>query len=518
MFTAWLLPNLGAISAGVASYVALPTGWHTLSVGSNALRYLVPVVLLTPVTALMGATLTLLIRFVVSNEIQQAGLRIGLLYGFNTAGAALGCLATDLLLIPRLGLLATQCAATLGNFVAALAALLLARSLLPSAGTTEPSDAAPLSAAPTQSSDAAPDSPARAARVLFAACLAVLLAGAVGMGMEIVWFRYLISLLGAYREVFSLLLGMILIGIWGGSTLAGLLERRYGRPALLFAVAQCSLVVTCAVPLMLLTRGGLSNWMHASWQHFSSAPFWTRSLAEVALAELIPIALVTAVPACMMGMSFPLANAVVQQQSSHVGRRAGLLYASNTTGAVLGALLSGFWLLPQAGTQLSVLVWLSCSLLAVLPLALLDTSRSARITFTTTAVLATFVLIAWIRLPSNWLVDQTIPPDAKGEQILAASEGVGETIVIAKSPRGTRLITNGHDMSATSILGQRYMRLFSHLPLLQAPQASDALVICYGVGNTLNATLLHPQLQRVHLVDISAHVLQHAHHFEDVNG
>jgi predicted membrane-bound spermidine synthase len=518
LLTALVLPHMGPVSAAVSSYVVGGDGWHALSLGSNVLRYLVPVVLLTPVTALMGATLTLLIRFVVWNEIEQAGLRIGLLYGFNTAGAALGCLATDLLLIPQFGLLATQVLASLGNVAAGLGALWVAVQVErgPLVETSEPDSEVCRELAPTAPGAA---STAWANSVLRAALLAVLLSGAVGMGMEIVWFRYLISMLGGFREVFSLLLGTILIGMWLGSLLAGILSRRFRNAVTLYALAQVVLITASAVPLMLLTRTGLVRWLRASWSSFRESPGWLQAIAEITLVDLVPIVGATALPAVMMGMTFPLANAVVQDQASSVGRRAGVIYGANTLGAVLGALASGFWLLPHFGTQISVVIWFCCSLLSLVPLFFAArVSRGSGITVGTSAFVAVSVILLWFRLPADWLVVQSIPAEVKNEQILATSEGIGETIVISRGPDSTTLITNGHKMSATRIDAQRYMRLFSHLPLLQAPQARDALVICFGVGNTLNATLQHPQVQRVDMVDISAHVLSHARYFEAING
>ena len=50
---------------------------------------------------------------------------------------------------------------------------------------------------------------------------AIFLSGCAGMGMEILWFRHLISALGAHRATFSLLLSVILAGIWIGSTVGG---------------------------------------------------------------------------------------------------------------------------------------------------------------------------------------------------------------------------------------------------------------------------------------------------------
>jgi predicted membrane-bound spermidine synthase len=518
LLTALVLPHLGPVSAAVSKYEVTANGWHTLSLGSNLLRYLVPVVLLTPVTALMGATLTLLIRFVVYNEIEHAGLRIGLLYGFNTAGAALGCLATDLVLIPLLGLLATQLLASIGNIAVGLLALRMARQLERNAHATSSEGSNDTEQVPPGTPEPSALAPWTNA-TLWGAMLAVLLSGAVGMGMEIVWFRYLISMLGGFREVFSLLLGTILVGMWLGASLAGILSRRFGNAVTLYGLAQTLLILSSAVPLMLLTRTGLLDWVNEWWSTFRGASGWLQSIAETTLMELIPIVGVTALPAVMMGMTFPLANAVVQDEATSVGRRAGVLYGANTLGAVLGALASGFWLLPNFGTQSSVSIWFCCSLLSLLPLFVVArASRRSRLTLGVAGAVALSAIALWLRLPADWLLVQSIPPDAKDDQILATSEGIGETIVISRGTHDLTLITNGHNMSATTISGQRYMRLFSHLPLLQAPQARDALVICFGVGNTLNATLLHRQLRRVDLVDISAHVLRHAHYFEPVNG
>ncbi|MBW2458652.1 MAG: hypothetical protein JRI68_29410 [Deltaproteobacteria bacterium] len=73
-------------------------------------------------------------------------------------------------------------------------------------------------------------------------------------------------------------------------------------------------------------------------------------------------------------------------------------------------------------------------------------------------------------------------------------------------------------MSGTSPTSQRYMRAFVHLPLLQMAQPKRALVICFGVGNTLHAASLHPSMERLEVADLSRHVLHHASFFEAANG
>ena len=75
-------------------------------------------------------------------------------------------------------------------------------------------------------------------------------------------------------------------------------------------------------------------------------------------------------PALVMGFTFPLANAVVQHAERPVGRRAGVLYFSNTLGAVCGSLAAGFVLLPTMGIQASATVLTIAAALTVVPLYL----------------------------------------------------------------------------------------------------------------------------------------------------
>ncbi len=91
-----------------------------------------------------------------------------------------------------------------------------------------------------------------------------------------------------------------------------------------------------------------------------------------ALAELWfnakPMLVEVAIPALLMGFSFPLANAIIQHAERSVGRRAGILYLANTAGAVLGSLAAGFVLLPMLGLQSSTTILMSVAVLAVVPL------------------------------------------------------------------------------------------------------------------------------------------------------
>jgi spermidine synthase len=126
------LPHLDRLSVLATSYRVGENGWYVLTPGSYAARLAIALTLLTPITLLMGGTLTLLIRYLVRAEVQFESRRIALLYAVNTAGAAAGCFLTDFALVPAWGLMKTQLIAVAFNALAGVGAVALGKSQIPS--------------------------------------------------------------------------------------------------------------------------------------------------------------------------------------------------------------------------------------------------------------------------------------------------------------------------------------------------------------------------------------------------
>jgi len=521
---ALLLPRLAPLAAQVSHYVPDETGFQRLSAASSFARYAIAAALLAPITLLMGATLTLLIRYTVGRDVDAAGWRISFLYAANTAGAALGCLLTDTALVPAFGLFGTQALAVGLNVVAGAGALALARA-----------DRSPRPAPLAAETGGEPPGPSggrwRAAAAFTG--LALGLTGFASMGMQVVWFRHLVSVHGSLRTTFSMLLFVILTGIWTGSLIGSVCDRRLRRPLALFAMVIALFVVSAL--------GALAHFdayqvmLHRSALFLRSPPQTDFGWALANhWAVLRPALLVVGLPILFLGAAFPLANAHVQRLAASVGRRAGALYLANTAGAVAGSLAAGFLLLPALGTQRATLVVVAAALLAVAALLCAQWSERA-VSLRSSAVFAACFalplagLVAWARLPADFLLRHSLihlSQSADGRlgvsadealRPLALREGVNETIAVMQYPDLSRgLFTNGHSMSNNSIDAQRYMRAFSHIPLLIHERPRTAMVMCFGVGNTLHSALLHP-LERVDLVDLSEDVLAHAHFFSETN-
>ena len=513
-----LLPNLGPLSAKLSSYVREPNGWYVLSTTWYVAQLGITAVLLTPITLLMGGTLTLLVRYLVRRDVRADGWRIAVLYGVNTGGAALGCFLTDFTLVPAIGLRGTQVTAVAINLLAAAGAFLVARAR---------SDAA------ERRSTGARGTPVQHARsadtqdtpfVTATMGVALAMSGFAAMGMEIVWFRHFSILLGGFRAVFSLLLTIVLLGIGAGSMVSAWLQRRGLPPASSLMFVQALFVAGTLAGLALANGQEIDRIASASGSQLDALAAASGGAGGARLADLWfytrPMLIEVVIPAVLMGFSFPLANAVVQRQERSVGRRAGLLYLGNTAGAVCGSLATGFLFLPRLGMQGSAATLMIAAAAGIVLLHMAARSGGAprAVALMSSLPVAAGAIILWLLLPPGYVLARALPAPVEHERLIARSEGLTEAISIVERPgRGRTLLTNGHPMSSTALFSQRYMRALAHIPLLSIDHPETVLVIGFGVGNTAHAATLHPSIRRVEVADLSRDILRYAGEFGETN-
>jgi spermidine synthase len=180
---------------------------------------------------------------------------------------------------------------------------------------------------------------------------------------QVVWTRLLTLVFGCTTYATATTLSVFMGGLALGSYLAGRCELRVRRPLLWYGLLEgiiggWALLVPhlfdAAVPLYQML-----------WQsfHLSMLPF---SLMRFALAAAILI-----VPTSCMGATLPLLAKFVVSSVEAAGYRIGLLYGSNTLGAVFGAAITGFIFLPDLGMHETTLIaaWINLILCATVMLA-----------------------------------------------------------------------------------------------------------------------------------------------------
>ncbi len=508
VLSAVLIYRFEALSPYITNYTVSANGWFEVSTSSFIFRTLILLLLIGPLTVAMGATLTFLIRHFTVSAPKSAGWKVGLLYGINTLGAAVGCLITDAWAVPSLGLLATKMSAVGLNLIVALLGLYFLNKNNNNELETVNSDT-PV-----------------ANKGIWLAGVSLAISGFCAMGMEQVWFRFASSLFSSHRMAFSLTLFIILVGIWVGALLAGAISKRVTNVGSLYILTQLLFSTSVVISFLFFINSRRLFFLDVLSGPLSANQESFRYRAVELLFYLIPLAKIVLFPAIVMGAAYPLINALIQRDRANVGTNAGFIYLLNSVGALFGSLLTGFYLIPKFGMQTSTLCLSAFSLFAVLPI-LYFYSRD-RFSLKTGAI-AFFAIVPplvslgyWASRDSHYVVLNGYlqkPLNSQGAEVLTISEGINETAMVVKNKNDNSLslYTNGHSMSAANDSAQRYMRAFAHLPLLQIENPKSALVICFGVGNTLNAVSRHPSIETIDIVDLSKNILGLASYFADTN-
>jgi len=169
--------------------------------------------------------------------------------------------------------------------------------------------------------------------------------GVCALVYQVMWLRLLALVFGVTVYAASTVLAGFMAGLGVGSLVAGRLAARITRPLAAFGLAEVLVGVTAFIsPLLLdaLTRVWVT--MH---------PSLPESLALVTLIRFVVAFLVLIVPTSLMGATLPLVIKSAVAREDRIGGRIGLLYAINTTGAIVGALVAGFYLISEAGVEWS---------------------------------------------------------------------------------------------------------------------------------------------------------------------
>lgn len=310
------------VAAARRAYIALGGVAALGSIGATVARLALAVLVLGVPTFLMGGTLPAAARAVATDD-DDARRGVAVLYGTNTLGAVVGCVAANFFLLEALGTHLSLWFACLVNALVGVVARSVAR------GLPEPTDA------PADAHDAPAE--ARAAPRPFVLAAAAVVGFAFFL-MEIVWYRMLGPLLGGTVFTFGLILAAALLGVGIGGAAYGALFAN--RPARLGAFAlTCLVEAAClALPYALGDRVALFALL--------VRPVGALGFSGYVLGWCAVTAMVVVPAAIAAGVQFPLLIALLGRGRASVGRDVGAAYAFNTLGAIAGALAGGFGLLP----------------------------------------------------------------------------------------------------------------------------------------------------------------------------
>ena len=408
------------------------------------------VVLLVP-TACMGATLPMVTRYAVHKD-EDVGPRVGLLYSINTGGAIAGTLLAAFLLLPAFGLWGTilvGVAVNLGVF--GVAALLAKSSGVENSASNE--------SKPTES------------RSIFGWCSEswilpiMLFSGVATFSYEVLWTRLLAHILGGSVVAFATMLASFLAGIAIGSAIASRIAKTRAIAQAGFIIAQLGTALTCIAIYLALDRyipqtaGLLGN-------------------VSVAIALLLPATL-------FIGASFPFAVRILSRDESEASIASARVYSWNTVGAIVGAVVAGFVLIPMLKYEGAIKFTVAINVSLALVAAIVVPPRRVPYAIGSAALLL-MLLFGFSPGSPEALLRVSPLNDFRTGEIRYYGVGRSATVLMLERDGYLYLRTNGLPEAATDLKGappsKQTQRLLATLPVLARPNAESMLIVGFGGG------------------------------------
>ena len=264
------------------------------------------------------------------------------------------------------------------------------------------------------------------------------------------------------------------------------------------ALAGCQLLLAAAIA-----------WTGYTLSH--SLPYWPidpwLSLDPKFNFELDLVRCVWAIlPGTMLwGASFPLALAAAANPQQDPGRLSGEIYAANTAGSIVGALLFSLVLIPTLGTRISqqFLICVAVAGAVVAGPAALPKVRGAVAGFGAVAVAllltSTIADVPWQVIaygrrmaPIIRAVDlyQDVPT-----KVLFRGEGINSSVLIAERAKQLHFYVSGKAEASTAPLDMRLERMMGDIPALIHPNPNSVLVVGFGAGITAGSFVPFPKSQ-----------------------
>lgn len=306
-------------------------------------------ILLLP-TGLMGMTLPLLAQSFIT-RVDRSGQVVGLLYGINTLGAALGAPLAAFVLIGFLGLDGANGTAVAVNLLVGLAAFALARGKATQAEHPQA---------------AQPAGRAGAGSGYVAVLTASFLVGFIGLGYEMLWLRVLGVVNKGTVYLFPTILLVFLIALALGGYLWGRRADRAADPFTLFWKLEIAAALTAGLSFLLfywlLKWPPAAAWLTGDLYNFqqpippvveTDAGFALfKRLMLFSLAEyLLPFLLLVFPAGLLLGGGLPVLDRIAIESPALAGRRVGDVHLANILGSVAGTLVISFALLPAIGSE-----------------------------------------------------------------------------------------------------------------------------------------------------------------------
>lgn len=480
---------------------------------SISLVYIFGLILICGLPALcMGATLP--VFGVIAQEFK---ISIAKLYSLNTLGAASGTLIVALLLIPLFGISHTILFIALMNMSIGVVAILFFFKR-EKTGFEKVVRFVPVEGSKGESP------------VLSQSLFIVFVTGFATFALEIAWFRALTNFYPNTTDVFASMLAAVLIAL--GLSAKNVFKLKKKNRSLGTQMSVAGFLILLITPIferldystILLKKMSVNlkansqanldvslNWVldpntfNLHWYIILFYLFQSAINFTVICLLIIP-------PMRYLGVAFPWFL-----ENEHMAPHTGTLYAINLLAAVLGAIGAAWILLPTIGFAKTA--WLA-GILVVIAGIVISKPIKKQMLLGLLGVCALIIAVHFETAIGKTHVQGYSGTDKEGRaaRVLDFYEGADATTSAIEYVDGSRaLLINGIGAAWESgphayRPSVHYMAWMGYLPMLLHPDPQNALVICFGTGQTSNA-VRKENPQSLDIVDVNPKVFKLGHFF-----
>lgn len=497
----------------------------------SLIRFAICALLLLVPTTLMGATLPIL----TSHFVRRGGLfarGLSVLYALNTFGAFMGTMVAGFILIPILGLKATILAGALTNIGIGILVIAISKFRQSQGSVAEEAEqpSEKVEEISEESDGRAATHPTEKLSSLrmwaILSCYGV--SGFAAMVYQITWTRVLALSLGSSVYAFTMILSTFIAGLAFGAVVSGRVADKIKMPIFTFGVLEALVggAAQAIVPLFgilpLIATG-----IFLKYSHFYST---------LMVIEFFTIFGIVIIPTFLMGAIFPVVARIYRDNRAGIGKAVGVVYASNTVGAIFGSFVGGFVFIPFLHLENSIAAASFMNFTAAAVLILLSEWRSIKPRLACAFLMIVIALSSVTLIPPWDKKVLTLGPFIyspiykkfyeKGfrqfkatlselSELLMYEDSVDVTISVHRMNGILYLKVNGKtDASDSTDMSTQI--LCAQLPILIARDPKDVLVIGLASGVTLGSVLRHP-VRSVDVVELSPAMKKAYKFFEHLN-
>lgn len=469
-------------------------------------------ILIVP-TLLMGASLIVVVS-ALSNSYLSASINFSRVYAVNTIGAVFGVWIAGFWLISYFGMYpALFFAVALNIFTALLARYIYINNREEDKNVKR----------------SVTDNSLKSTKYVL---YAVFISGFMSLGLEVIWTRLVVSIVGSSTYSYSIILISILTGVAFGSLASKYVFKNVKKPykGLVISYLMLSLASLLSIYLIKYLSGASLEILSIAEGRFT---IFITSTTVVLIAILF-------VPTFLMGLCLPAAFRLVHKDD-RVATGIGLVYGFNTLGSVFGPLITYYVFISLFGIQTSAII---LSLLAVLSgifIYIADDKSKAKIKKhyykSAAVIITTIVLLSFnISLENRNNINTNVFANAGRYLInfqqnrdtfsfindtyetIYYKEGLTSNIGVTEKTSGTysrTLLINGKADASTSNDMLTQVTL-GHLPAALNTKADDVLVIGLGSGVTAGSLSTY-DYNSLDIIEIESAVVEAAGFFGDYN-